>query len=42
MPTDTTPMPISTTPQDRALAVSVINQFLSARCEDECPICYEA
>ena len=42
MPSDTTPMPVTATAQDRALAVSVINQFLSARCEAECPICYEA
>ena len=42
MSSDITAMPVSTTAHDRAPTVSVINQSLNARCEAECPICYEA
>lgn len=42
MSSNITATPVPTGAQSRALTVSVINQFLSARCEAECPICYGA
>lgn len=31
-----------TTAHENTLAVPVVSAFLSARCETNCPICYEA